>query len=66
VKGTWEHVIKQRGMFSYTGLDADTVEKLKSEFHIYMLKDGRISLAGLNSNNLDRFVAALKAILGTN
>ena len=66
VKGTWEHVIKQRGMFSYTGLDADTVEKLKSEYHIYMLKDGRISLAGLNSNNLDRFVAALKAILGTN
>jgi aspartate/tyrosine/aromatic aminotransferase len=66
VKGTWDHVIKQRGMFSYTGLSKDTVARLRSEYHIYMLTDGRISLAGLNKGNTGRFVQALKEILGTN
>jgi aspartate/tyrosine/aromatic aminotransferase len=66
VKGTWEHVLSQRGMFSYTGIDADSVAKLKADYHIYMLKSGRISMAGLNTNNVDRFVAALVQVLGTN
>ena len=66
VKGTWEHVIKQKGMFSYTGIPAWAVQRLQSEHHIYMLGNGRISLAGLNSSNVVRFVTALAAILGTN
>ena len=66
VKGTWDHVIKQRGMFSYTGLSKDVVNKLKEEYHIYMLTDGRISLAGLNKSNTPRFVKALLECLGTN
>ena len=66
VKGTWEHVIKQRGMFSYTGLSKEVVNKLKEEYHIYMLTDGRISLAGLNTNNTPTFVKALLECLGTN
>jgi aspartate aminotransferase len=66
VKGTWEHVITQRGMFSYTGISPDVVEKLRTDYHIYMLKDGRISLAGLNTNNLAYFVNSLSACLGSN
>ncbi|MBL8442698.1 MAG: aspartate/tyrosine/aromatic aminotransferase, partial [Zoogloeaceae bacterium] len=42
-------VIKQRGMFSYTGLTAAQVEALKSDFGIYAVSTGRICLAALNS-----------------
>jgi len=66
VKGEWNHVIEQRGMFSYTGLTAPTVARLKQDYHIYLLSNGRISLAGLNTGNVERFVAALVEILGTN
>jgi aspartate/tyrosine/aromatic aminotransferase len=66
VKGEWNHVIEQRGMFSYTGLTAATVSRLKQDYHIYLLSNGRISLAGLNTGNVERFVAALIEILGTN
>ena len=66
VKGTWDHVIAQRGMFSYTGVPAAAVARLKAEHHIYMLANGRISLAGLNSGNTQRFALALAEILGTN
>lgn len=66
VKGTWDHVIKQKGMFSYTGIPAWAVQRLQNEYHIYMLANGRISLAGLNNKNIEKFVTALSAILGTN
>ena len=66
VKGTWKHVIEQRGMFSYTGISAAVVARLKNEHHIYMLSNGRISLAGLNSSNTIRFAEKLALILGTN
>jgi len=66
VKGTWGHIIAQRGMFSFTGISKEAVVRLRSDYHIYMLMDGRISLAGLNNGNTDRFVSALKNILGTN
>lgn len=48
----WSHINTQIGMFAYTGLNADQVEKLKTDYHIYMTGDGRISVAGLNSHNL--------------
>ena len=66
VKGTWDHVRKQRGMFSYTGLTSEVVLKLRADYHIYLLENGRISLAGLNSSNTRYFAQALAAILGTN
>jgi aspartate/tyrosine/aromatic aminotransferase len=66
VKGTWDHIIAQRGMFSFTGLSADAVKRLKEEHHVYMLGNGRISLAGLNDSNIERFAKAILQILGTN
>jgi aspartate aminotransferase, cytoplasmic len=44
--GSWEHVINQNGMFSYTGLTAKQVLELRIEFHIYLLKSGRASISG--------------------
>lgn len=51
--GTWNHITDQIGMFSYTGLDTKQVERMVNEFHIYMTKDGRISMAGVNPGNVD-------------
>ena len=53
-------------MFSYTGIQGEVVQRLKSEYHIYMLGNGRISLAGLNDSNIDDFAKALLEIFGTN
>jgi aspartate aminotransferase len=52
-------VIKQIGMFSYTGLTPAQVENMTGKHHIYMTKDGRISLAGLNSAKVDYVAAAM-------
>jgi aspartate aminotransferase len=51
--GTWNHITDQIGMFSFTGLNEKQVAKLRSEGHIYMTKNGRISMAGLNTKNVE-------------
>jgi aspartate aminotransferase len=56
--GTWNHIIDQIGMFSYTGLNAKQVERMIKVHHIYMTSDGRISMSGLNHHNLERFADA--------
>ena len=57
--GDWSHITRQIGMFSYTGMSAAQVERMISKWHIYMLKNGRISLAGLNDGNLAYVVQAI-------
>ena len=49
----WKHVTDQIGMFAYTGLNKDQVNELREKYAIYMTMDGRISIAGLNTGNLD-------------
>lgn len=56
-------VIKQRGMFSYTGLTADQVEKMKTEFGIYAVSTGRICLAALNGKNLGYVAKAIASVI---
>lgn len=46
--GTWNHITDQIGMFSYTGLTTKQCEILINKYHIYLLKSGRISMAGVN------------------
>lgn len=46
--GTWNHITDQIGMFSYTGLSAEQVEFIEKKYHVYMLKSGRISMAGVS------------------
>lgn len=53
---------KQTGMFSYTCLDLDQVEKLTAEYGIYLLKDGRINVSGLNTENLSYVAEAIDAV----
>lgn len=64
--GTWNHITEQIGMFSFTGLTEEQVLKVREDSHVYMTKNGRISMAGLNKNNIDYFAKAVdKAVKAT-
>ncbi|THH16745.1 hypothetical protein EW146_g3945 [Bondarzewia mesenterica] len=64
--GDWGHIKSQIGMFSFTGLTAAQTKALAEKAHIYMTADGRISMAGLNANNIDYFAESVdRAVKGT-
>jgi aspartate aminotransferase len=54
---------RQRGMFSFLGLSRGQVDRLREDYGVYMVDSSRINVAGLNPGNLDRFVAAVTAVL---
>lgn len=49
-------------MFAYTGLTEEMVNKVKTEYSVHMPVDGRISIAGLNSSNMDYVVNAFHMV----
>jgi len=61
-KRDWSHITKQIGMFCFSGLNADQVKTLKEKWHIYMTNDGRISMAGINSKNVDYLAKAIHSV----
>ena len=60
---SWKHITEQIGMFSFTGLTVDQVVRLKDEFHVYMTKNGRISMAGLNTGNVEYVAKAVDQVV---
>ena len=50
-------------MFSYTGLSPAQVDRLKDEFGVYILRSGRMCIAGLNSSNVEATAKAMAAVL---
>ena len=56
-------VAQQRGMFSYSGLTTEQVERLKNEFGIYAVGTGRICVAALNQRNLPVVTQAIAQVL---
>lgn len=54
---------RQRGMFSFLGIDVDQVERLRDEYAIYMTRATRINIAGFCDDNVDYFAASLAAVL---
>ncbi len=63
VKQNFDFVLSQRGMFSYSGLTKEQVEKLRNEHGIYAVNSGRICVAALNSRNIDAVAKAIAAVL---
>lgn len=61
--GTWEHILNQIGMFSYTGLGKPQCEVLIKKHHIYMLTNGRISMAGLSSRTVPKLANAIHDVV---
>ncbi len=53
----------QRGMFSFSGLTKDQVNRLRDEYSIYIVGSGRINVAGMTPSNMDRLCEAIKAVL---
>jgi aromatic-amino-acid transaminase len=62
-KRDFSFVAQQRGMFSYSGLTAEQVERLKNEFGIYAVSTGRICVAALNTRNLGAVTHAIANVL---
>ncbi|HVG06061.1 MAG TPA: amino acid aminotransferase [Burkholderiaceae bacterium] len=56
-------VLQQNGMFSYSGLTTEQVDRLREEFHIYAVHTGRICVAALNSRNVDYVAKAITTVL---
>lgn len=64
--GTWNHIVDQIGMFSYTGLNMAQVTILIKEYHVYLLSSGRINMCGLNEKNVKYVAKSInEAILAT-
>jgi aspartate aminotransferase len=63
VKGSWEHITTQIGMFSFTGLTEAQSTVMVEKHHVYMTKNGRISIAGLNDGNVDYVALAIEDVV---
>jgi aspartate/tyrosine/aromatic aminotransferase len=59
----FEYINRQRGMFSYSGLSKDQADALREDHSIYILGSGRINIAGINADNLDRLCKAIASVL---
>ncbi|MEB7919252.1 aromatic amino acid transaminase [Enterobacter mori] len=59
----FDYLLKQRGMFSYTGLSATQVDRLREEFGVYLIASGRMCVAGLNASNVQRVAQAFAAVM---
>jgi len=57
------YFLSQRGMFSYTGLTPRQVDRLREEFAVYLVRSGRMCVAGLNRGNVEATARAMAAVL---
>ena len=61
---SFDYFLTQRGMFSYTGMSAAQADALREQHGVYVLRSGRICVAGLNSSNVEATAMAMAAVLG--
>jgi aromatic-amino-acid transaminase len=59
----FDYLLRQRGMFSYTGLSSAQVDRLRDEFGVYLIASGRMCVAGLNAGNVQRVAQAFAAVM---
>ena len=59
----FNYFLTQRGMFSYTGMTPAQVDRLREEFGVYLVRSGRMCVAGLNTGNVERTAQAMAAVL---
>ena len=61
--GDFDFITLQNGMFSFSGLNKEQVEKLRSEYGIYIVGSGRMCVAGINDNNVDYLAHAIADVV---
>ncbi|MDP4534865.1 amino acid aminotransferase [Alkalimonas collagenimarina] len=63
IEQDFSFITRQHGMFSFLGISKEQIERLKSEFSIYMVGSSRVSIAGLNHSNIDYFAQSVAKVL---
>ena len=63
IKRDFSFIAHQKGMFSYSGLELDAVRRLRSDFGVYIVDSGRICVAAMNENNIERITDAIAQVL---
>lgn len=61
--GTWDHIVGQCGMFSYTGLSPEMVKRLETQHAVYLVSSGRASIAGLNQGNVEYVAKSIDEVV---
>jgi len=64
VSRDFRFLMDQKGMFSFTGINVDQVQRLRKKFAIYMVNSGRINVAGITPSNITRVTHAIKTVIG--
>ncbi|WP_107884651.1 amino acid aminotransferase [Neisseria elongata] len=62
-KQDFDFIVKQNGMFSFSGLTPEQVDRLKDEFAIYAVRSGRINVAGITADNIDYLCESIVKVL---
>ncbi|MBV8502180.1 MAG: aspartate/tyrosine/aromatic aminotransferase [Paucibacter sp.] len=57
------YFLTQRGMFSYTGMKPEQVDRLREEFGVYLIRSGRMCVAGLNTRNVEATAEAFAKVM---
>ena len=61
--GTWDYIVTQIGMFSYTGLSKAQCERLIADHSVYLVTNGRISIAGITPSNVTHLAKAIDSVV---
>jgi aromatic-amino-acid transaminase len=56
-------IVRQRGLFSYSGLTRDQVRRLREDYSLYAIDSGRICVPAINSRNIDYVAQAIAKVL---
>ncbi|KAJ1643113.1 aspartate transaminase aat1 [Coemansia asiatica] len=65
-KKSWVHITDQIGMFCFTGLTPEQVDRLARDYHVYLTRDGRVSIAGISSSNVAYLAESIHAVTKEN
>jgi aspartate aminotransferase len=55
----WNHITDQIGMFCFSGMSPEQVNEIRSDWHVYLTQDGRISMAGITTENVKYLAEAI-------
>ena len=58
----WAHITNQIGMFCYSGLSKDEVLAIRDKHSVYMTLDGRVSMAGVTSGNVEYLADSMHSV----
>lgn len=54
---------REKGMFSFLGVNLEQVQSLVNDYSIYLVNSSRINVAGINDDNIDYLAASLASVL---